>query len=124
MKQGSALDEVVVTAFGRKVTRNETTSSVSSVSSEEIAKIHTPDARDALVGKVTGMVLSAASGSPGAEPEVRIRGQNSITASNDPLYIIDGVPINSTIPELGSFTTLGIFNLLNSDDIENISVLK
>lgn len=121
----SALDEVVVTAFGRKTTRNETTSSVTTVDSSELAKSKTADPRSALQGKVPSLVMNSTSGSPGSEPEIRIRGINSITAGNSPLYVIDGVPVQSG--DLYGFddgTSMGIFSLINSADIESMSVLK
>lgn len=129
-ESSNQLEQVVVTAFGRVQTRNETTASVSSVSSADIEKVPEADAREALVGKLPGVVMQTTAGTPGAEPEIRIRGQNSITANNEPLYVVDGVPINS-----GNFggsgqdadistSTMGIFSLLNSGDIENISILK
>ncbi len=126
-EDAQGLDEVMVTAFGRKITRNESTASVTTVSRAQLAKISSAvDAREALEGNVPGLVLTQTSGSPGAEPVVRIRGQNSITASNNPLYVIDGVPVNTGSFDVeGSVTTsLGIFSLINSADIESISVLK
>lgn len=125
MKEGNALDEIVVTAFGRAMTRNESTSSVVSVSGDEINRIKTTDATQALQGKVSGMTVGSTSGTPGSAPQIRIRGINSVTASNDPLYVIDGMPVNSGNVQQDYFhSSVNIFALINPNDIENISVLK
>lgn len=124
-EDSQALDEVVVTAFGRQVTRNESTANVVSVSSEDLTKQKFTDATQALQGKVTGMTISSTSGTPGAAPRIRIRGMNSVTASNDPLYVIDGMPVNSgSIQEDMYHSSVDVFSLINPDDIESISVLK
>lgn len=119
------LDEVVVTAFGRVMTRNESTSNVVSISSEELSKQKFTDATQALQGKVTGMTISSTSGTPGSAPKINIRGINSITASNAPLYVIDGMPINSgNASAITQTSTIDVFSLINPSDIENISILK
>ncbi len=125
-QDSNALEEVIVTAFGRKITRNESTSSVSAVKAEDIEMVVHSDAREAMQGKITGLNMNTTTGTPGAEPEIRIRGINSITASNDPLYVVDGVPINAGAAQnaLGSVSTLGIFSLINAADIEDMTVLK
>lgn len=120
-----ALDEVIVTAFNKKMTRNESTANVVSVSSEDIAKQKFTDAIQSLQGKVPGMRINASSGVPGTSSEIRIRGINSITASNDPLFVLDGMPINSgNIAQNPNRSSIDIFSLINPNDIENISVLK
>ncbi len=120
-----ALDEVVITAFGRKMTRNETTANVVTVGGEELEKAPYVDPMQALQGKVSGLNVSTTSGAPGAAPEIQIRGMNSVTASNAPLYVVDGVPINSgNISGSSSATSLDVMALIGSDNIESISVLK
>lgn len=127
-EDASSLDEVVVTAFGRKMTRNESTSSVSTVSSEELSKQRFTDITQSLQGKVTGMLVNASSGTPGAPPTINIRGINSVTASNAPLYVIDGVPINDSDlgegNQSGTNSSMNIMSLIGSNDIESINVLK
>ncbi len=124
----SSLDEVIVTAFGRKLTRNESTASVSTVSSEDLTKEHFTDFTQSLQGRVTGMTVNATSGTPGAPPTINIRGINSVTASNAPLFVIDGVPVNdSNLSEgnqSGTNSSMNIMSLINTNDIESISVLK
>lgn len=124
----NALDQIVVTAFGRKLTRNESTSSVSTVSSEELTKQNFTDVTQSLQGRVPGMVVNTSSGTPGAPPKINIRGINSVTASNAPLYVIDGVPVNDSdlgeANQSGTNSSMNIMSLIGSNDIESISVLK
>lgn len=125
LQSGTALDEVIVTAFGRKMTRNESTANVVSVGSEEITKSPFASAQEALQGKTPGLAVNSSSGVPGSAPEIRIRGMNSITASNSPLYVIDGVPVNSgSVGGSSDATSMDMLANLNPRDIEDISVLK
>lgn len=125
LEEGSQLDEVVVTAFGRTMTRNESTASVTTVNSDEILKAPFKSAQEALQGKAPGLTVSSTSGLPGSSPEIRIRGMNSITAGNSPLYVIDGVPVNSgNIGGGEEATSVDLLALVNPNDIESVSVLK
>lgn len=120
-----ALDEVVVTAFGRTMTRNESTSSVVTVGSEEISKSPFVDVQQSLQGKVSGMTVTTSSGVPGSASTVRIRGRNSLNASNNPLYVVDGVPIVAgNIGGSSNATSMDIFALIGNANIESVSVLK
>lgn len=120
-----ALDAVVVTAFGRTMTRNESTSSVVTVDSEEISKSPFVDVQQALQGKVAGMTVNATSGAPGAASTIRIRGRNSLNASNAPLYVVDGVPIDAgNVSGSANITSMDIFSLIGNANIESVSVLK
>lgn len=105
------LNEVVVIGYGT-VRRGELTSSIASVRGKEIERLPMTDALQALSGRVAGLQISSASGSPDATTQVKIRGGISITQSNDPLYIIDGFPS----PE-------GMTGIEPSD-IESIDVMK
>lgn len=119
------LEEVVVTAFGRTMTRNELTSSVVTVSSEDIAKAPFSSAENALQGRVSGLQVNTASGTPGAVAQIRIRGIQSITASNEPLYVIDGVPvIRGNISGSANISTLNVMATIDPNIIESITVLK
>src|SRR5699024_7127765 len=125
MKAGTSLDEVVITAFGRKMTRNEMTASVVTVGSDEIVKSPFTSATAALQGKVAGLVTNSTSGAAGSMNEIRIRGMNSLTADNSPLFVVDGVPVNSGSVSGGdAISSLDIFSLINPADIESVSVLK
>ena len=113
------LDEVVVIGYGT-VKKSDLTGSVSTVKADEINKgvITTP--ADLLRGKSAGVVVTAGSGMPGAGATVRIRGGSSINASNDPLYVIDGLPVsNDGISGMGD-----PLSSINPEDIESFTVLK
>jgi TonB-linked SusC/RagA family outer membrane protein len=122
-----SLSEVVVTGYGER-NRSSFTGAVSTVGGEQIQNKPFATIDQALQGNVAGLQLSAASGTPGAVQDIRIRGISSITASNDPLYVIDGVPVVSgnngqSVNTTGS-STLSVLSSINSNDIESITVLK
>src|SRR5699024_799555 len=78
-----------------------------------------------LQGKAPGIKIRNTSGTPGSSPEVHIRGLNSISASTDPLYVVDGMPIRSGNVSGASVTsTMNVLSLLDPNDIESISILK
>jgi TonB-linked SusC/RagA family outer membrane protein len=110
------LEEVVVVAYGAR-RRGAITGSVDVVDSDAIDQIPIASFDQILQGKSTGMQVTAASGRPGSSALVRVRGLGSISANNQPLYVIDGVPI--TVSEnFASFATL------NPNDILSVSILK
>ena len=121
------LDEVVVTALG--ITRSEKTLgySATTVKSDDIVAARTTNAVQALSGKVAGVQVLSTSSDPGAATNIIIRGFSSISGSNQPLYVVDGVPItNSSISSTSgdkSSTISGISNIASSD-IESMTVLK
>ena len=106
------LDEVMVVAYGT-AKRSAFTGSAGVVESEDVNKLQTTNAANALAGRVSGVQLTNASGQPGAEsPTIRIRGISSINAGKDPLIILDGVPYD------------GSLNMISNQDIESMTVLK
>jgi TonB-dependent starch-binding outer membrane protein SusC len=121
------LDEVVVVGYGTQQRRN-IAGAISSLRPEQIRDVPTPSVDNALQGRVAGVQVVQNSGNPGAALTVRVRGATSITAGNEPLYVIDGVPVTqgnfSGID--GTFGGQGISSLsdLNPADIESIEVLK
>ena len=124
------LNTVVAIGYGT-TSRRDLTGSVASVTSEEIQTAPVQSVDQALLGRAAGVQVTSASGQPGAGANVRIRGGNSISAGNDPLYVVDGVPITASANVSSSFTlettgTSGLSPLaaLNPDDIESIDVLK
>ncbi|APG61479.1 hypothetical protein LPB144_12070 [Christiangramia salexigens] len=122
----AALDEVVVVGFGEQ-TRKSLTTSVAKVDAEEIKSIATPTISGALQGAANGMQVSQNSGAPGTAFSVRVRGASSINGSNEPLYVVDGVPILSgSIGSNGSFggQDNDVLANINFSDIESIQVLK
>ena len=87
--------QVVGTGYGT-VDRKKLTSAVSSISSEQIKNEVLPTITQAIQGKAGGVQVTQKSGSPGGGLNIRVRGTTSINASSDPLYVVDGIPVNST----------------------------
>lgn len=119
------LDAVTVIAYGTS-SRRTSTGSTARISSEEISRAPVNNVLEALQGQIAGLDISAGSGLPGSSFNVRLRGLNSIGASNAPLFIIDGVPFFSE--SLNMFTgdngTQSPIAGINPSDIERIDVLK
>lgn len=119
-----ALGEVIVLGYSTRG-KNQITGSTVQVSADKLKDVPVTDVTQTLQGKVAGMVINANSGSPGATQDIRIRGRGSISADNEPLFVIDGVPVtNSNISGSGARTSLSQLASLNSNDIESITVLK
>lgn len=128
------LEEVVVLGYVTK-TKNSMTGSSKQLSGSVLSGVPTVSVDQALQGKVAGLQVSSSSGTPGSIQDIRIRGVGSISANNQPLYVIDGVPVvsgdfsgandNKTNPTIAS-TSSSISSLaaINSNDIESITVLK
>ncbi|MGB3196368.1 MAG: TonB-dependent receptor [Saprospiraceae bacterium] len=116
------LDEVVVTGYGGSLSKKQVTGSISKVKSDEIENLPVQSFDRALQGRISGVQVTSANGIPGGAVQVRIRGVGSISGSLDPLYIVDGVPLNSTNRSL--FTSSNPLNFLNPNDIESIEILK
>lgn len=114
----ATLNEVVVIGYGTQ-RRRDVTGAVASVSAREFVKgpITTPE--QLIAGKVAGVQISSNGGAPGAGSRIRIRGGASLNASNDPLIVIDGVPVDGGVA--GSVNPL---NLINPNDIESFTILK
>jgi len=120
----AALDEVVVMGYVSK-RREDVTGSTVQVGSEDLQQTPMATVDQALQGKVAGLQISSSSGTPGSTQDIRIRGVSSITAGNQPLYVIDGVPvINSNISGSSATSSLSPLASLNSNDIASITVLK
>ena len=135
LKQGAtSLEEVVVTAVGIQRERSSLGSSTTTVGSEEITKGSQANIADALKGKVAGVNISNASTDPGASSGVIIRGISSLSGSNQPLYVVDGVPINNSSASnqdvVGGNALNGGYDFgrgsqdINPDNIKTISILK
>jgi TonB-linked SusC/RagA family outer membrane protein len=113
------LQEVVVIGYGT-VKKSDATGSVVAVSSKDFNRGAITSPQDLLVGKSPGVVITTAGGAPGSGATIRIRGGSSLNASNDPLIIIDGVPIaNNNISGSSNF-----LSFINPNDIETFTVLK
>ncbi len=113
------LDEVVVIGYGT-VKKSDLTGSVSTVKADEINKGVVTSPADLLRGKSAGVVVTTGDGMPGSGATVRIRGGASLNASNDPLYIIDGLPVSND----GISGMSDPLSSINPEDIESFTVLK
>ena len=113
------LDEVVVIGYGT-ARKDDMTGAVSAVKAEDINRGAVVSAQDLLKGKVSGVLITPGDGGPGSGSRIRIRGSASLNASNDPLIVIDGVPVASGAAG-GMSNPL---DLLNPNDIESFTVLK
>ena len=128
----AAMEEVVVMGYGTQQ-RGDVTGAVSSVQVEDIQDIPVTSFEEALQGKLPGVQVQQTSGAPGASPQVQVRGTGSITAGNDPLYVIDGLPISRNTSLQGNlFRRRAAFTppssnplaVINPNDIQSIEVLK
>lgn len=113
------LGEVVVVGFG-SMTKGDLTGNIASIKGAEIANVPVPNFQEALQGRLAGVFVESSSGKLGEGVKIRVRGTTSISGGNEPLYIIDGLPITSG-------GAIGLFNPLadiNFNDIESFEVLK
>ena len=106
----TTLNDVVVIGYG-SVRKKDITGSVATVNSETLQAVPVANASEALTGKMPGVQITTTEGSPDADVKIRVRGGGSITQSNDPLYIVDGFPVES-------------ISDIPANDIEDITVLK
>lgn len=105
------LNEIVVIGYGTQ-RREAVTGSVANVSGEELNQIASTNAAQALQGRVAGVLMTQTSSKPGSEMQIRIRGQRSLNASNDPLIVLDGIPF------------MGQLSDINPGDIKSMDILK
>lgn len=115
----TTLDEVVVIAYGT-TTKKSFTGSAQVIDQKKIARVPVTSFEKALSGNVSGVTVAESSGQPGSYSEIRIRGLGSFSASNSPLYVIDGIPITT-----GSLNENGnLMSTIPAGDIESVTVLK
>lgn len=107
------LDEVIVVGYGSAKKVGTVIGAVATVNSEKLAAKPAANAMDALQGQVSGLQVYSSSGEPGASSSVNLRGVGSLTAGNEPLYVLDGMPVSSNV-----------MIMMNPNDFENITVLK
>ncbi|EAR14591.1 putative outer membrane protein, probably involved in nutrient binding [Robiginitalea biformata HTCC2501] len=105
------LDEVVIVGYGTQSSR-KVTGAVQQINTDELADLPVPQVTQKLQGRLVGVQINQTTGRPGEGVQVRVRGQASILAGSDPLYVVDGQPI------------VGDISSINPDEIESISVLK
>ena len=126
LSDSEVLDDVIVVAYGA-VRREANTGSVTSVKNEQLAEVPATSVDKMLAGKMAGVSITSGSGQPGSSSTIRVRGISSINAGNEPLWVVDGIPVISGDGRLmsnmgdggGSTTTF-----INPNDIESITVLK
>lgn len=121
-----ALSEVVVIGYGA-VKKRDLTGSVSSIGATDLKAQPISSFNQALQGRVSGVQVTNSSNAPGGGVTIRVRGGNSISASNDPLYVIDGFPVtnpSSAQGANGSANFPNVLSTINPNDIESIEVLK
>ncbi len=122
-----SLDEVVVTGYGN-FKKSSFTGSAATMSTDKLNDVPTMSVEDKLAGNVSGVSITASSGQPGAVTSIRVRGMGSINAGNNPLFVIDGTPVNNDDLDAfsGYYNSAGMNPLttLNSNDIESITVIK
>lgn len=110
--ENKSLNEVVVTALGIRKSMKSLTYAVDDVKGDELNKAKETNVINSLQGKVAGVTITKNAVGPGGDSKVLLRGNRSINNSNEPLYVIDGVPLSGNV------------GMLNSDDIESMTVLK
>ena len=113
------LKDVVVIGYGT-VKKKDATGSVSTINSKDFNKGTVVTAENLLNGKVAGLSINTGGGAPGSGAEIRIRGGSSLLASNDPLIVIDGLPISNS----GVAGSTSVLSSINPNDIESFTVLK
>lgn len=120
------IDEVMVVAYGT-TTRSTYTGSAATVTADQVKDTPKPSFEQALTGKVAGLQITTTSGQAGSVSAIRIRGIGSMNASNEPLYVIDGVPVASGgSGQLSDYVvnSNNVMSTINPADIESITVLK
>ncbi len=110
-EDGHVVNEVVVIGYGTQ-RREAVTGSVANIGGEKLNQVAASNAAEALQGRVAGVLMTQTSSKPGAEMQIRIRGQRSLSASNDPLIVLDGIPF------------MGALSDINPADIKSMDILK
>ena len=125
----NALNEVVVTAMGITREKKALGYAIQEVKSEELMAAGAPSVTSALTGKVAGVQINTFGGSVGASSRISVRGNSSLSGDQQPLIVVDGVPVSNDTQRTGDNTYRGVdfgsgLNDINPEDIESISVLK
>lgn len=120
--EAAALDEIVVVGYGTQI-KSKVTGNVAKVGGDEIRNTPVPSVQQALQGKTAGVFVESANGKASGITRMRIRGSSSITATNEPLFIVDGVPLTTeALNQSGA--SINPLTSINFNDIESIDVLK
>lgn len=116
------LDDVVVVGY-QTIRKEAKTGSIATVDGDDLASIPETSVDRMLSGKMAGVSVSSTNGQPGATTEIRIRGTSSIGATNEPLYVVDGIPVESENVS-GLTNSMNPLALINASDIASVTVLK
>lgn len=111
LAENALLNEVIVVGYGSQ-RKSQTTGAISSINSKQITELPVMNARQALQGRAAGVDVVQSGSKPGSAPQIRIRGRRSFNATNDPLYVVDGIPLVGGIDDI------------NPQDIQSMEVLK
>ena len=122
--ESKQMDEVVVTSLAMTRSQKAVGYSVATVKSEEITKASQSTLMNSLEGKLAGVIVSSGGGQPGASTKVILRGYASITGNNNPLYIVDGSPIDNTSRVQNGVDFGNGANDINPDDVESVNILR
>lgn len=117
-----SLNEVVIVGYGTQI-KKDLTGNIASVSGQEIQNIPVPSFEQALQGRAAGVFIESNNGKLGQGMKVRVRGASSVTASNQPLYVVDGIPITSQSQASSDSETNPLADI-NFNDVESIQILK
>lgn len=112
-EKGGSLDEVIIVGYG-STTKKQLSNSVVTLSAKDVEELPVASPAEAMVGQVSGANISTPSGEPGQNPYIRIRGLGSVGAGNNPLFVVDGYPLNNS----------DNFYNINPADIQSIQILK
>lgn len=115
----AALDELIVIGYGVRQ-RQDNTGSVNTISTRDFNPGAITSPQDLFQGRAAGVEVTSADGAPGSGATIRIRGGSSLSASNEPLFVVDGIPLD----DAGIFGMRNPLNTINPNDIESITVLK
>ncbi len=121
------LDDLVVTALGLEADRRSLGYAIQSVQAEDIAATRQISVSDALSSQYSGVEVRSQAGVPGAASSVNIRGRASLLGSNEPLYVVDGIPVSNAFNTTVTFSSVDASNRavdINPDDIQSMTVLK
>jgi len=124
LKEGIELEEVVVTAMGVKRTEKSLGYATTQVKGDEISGSNESNLINAISGKVAGVDISSAGGGVGSSSRILIRGVSNISSDNQPLFVVDGVPVNNSLRARGNVDYGNALSDINPNDIESLTVLK
>lgn len=122
MEAGEALDEVIVVGYGTSTRRN-LTDNIASISSESINEVPVPSVQSTLAGKAAGVQVTQVNGKAESGIKIRVRGVSTISSSQEPLYVIDGIPLINNDENINDSPINPLISL-NPNDIESIEILK